>query len=91
MKNEAIYLGPGTTYVVDPAKAAAGTKSDDPTGPVYYSTISAALAAAPSGGAVTVRPGTYNERLLIRRPVKLVATTGAVLSWKSDKPYEAAG
>ena len=68
---------------VDPSKAAAGT-------PNTYSTISAALAAAPAGGEVIVSSGMYNERLIINRPVTLFATTGAVLSWKSDKPYEAA-
>ena len=80
-----IRIPPGQSYVVDPAKAAAGGL-DEP----VFSTISAALDAAPSGSAVVVKPGTYNERLFIRRPIKLLASTGAVLSWKSDKPYEAA-
>ena len=70
-----------TALTVDPANAPANNT---------YSTISAALAAAPSGGVVKVRAGTYNERVVIRKPVKLLASTGAVLSWKSDKPYEAA-
>ena len=67
--------------IVDPANAAAANT---------YSTISAALAAAPNGGEVIVRPGTYNERVVIRKPVTVFAATGTVLSWRSDKPYGAA-
>ena len=81
--------------MVDPAKAANGLEDPlaEPVG--AYSTISAALAAAPAGATVVVRPGTYNERVFIRRPVKLLADrrpdgTGAVLDWKGDKPYECA-
>lgn len=79
---EQTFFFPGAPLIVDPAKATTDSE--------YFATISSALAAAPSGAAVLIRAGTYNERLVIRRPVKLSAATGAVLSWKSDKPYEAA-
>ena len=82
MEKEQLFF-PGKPYVVDPAKAATGE-------PMTYSTIAAALAAAPSGSVVIVRAGTYNERVSIRKPVRLLGSSGAVLSWKSDKPYEAA-
>ena len=35
-----------------------------------YSTISAALAVAPSGASVIVRAGTYSERLTLTRSVR---------------------
>ena len=82
MKGEMTFF-PGTPFFVD--QAAAPASAAEP----IYSTISAALAAVPSGGVIIVREGTYNERLFIRRPVKLLCNR-AVLSWKSDKPYEAA-
>ena len=77
-------------YVVDPKRAAAGLEDPlaEPTG--AYSTISAAVAVAPSGATILVRPGTYTERVRLTRSVKLLADKGAVLNWKSDKPYEAA-
>jgi len=77
--NEVEFFPISSAFNVDPT-AADGA----------YSTISAALSAAPSGSTVVIRPGAYNERVLIRRPVKLFALTGAELSWRSDKPYEAA-
>jgi hypothetical protein len=36
-----------------------------------YTSIQAALDAAPAGAVITVRPGTYEENLTIRRPVTL--------------------
>ena len=77
-------------FVVDPAKAAAGLEDPlaEPVG--AYSSISAALAAATSGATVIVRPGVYQERIKISRSVVLKAEPGAILSWESDKPYEAA-
>ena len=90
MKQEMDFY-PGTPYIVDPAAAAAAATSPMlAEQPGSYSTISAALSDAPSGGVVIIRPGTYNERLIVRKPVKLLASTGAVVNWKSDKPYEAA-
>lgn len=77
-------------FVVDPRKAANGL--DDPLSePVgAYSTISAALSVAPADATIMVRPGAYVEQLMITRPVRLLADAGAELTWKSDKPYEAA-
>jgi len=84
---------PTHTYAMDGAveftKISEAACIVDPANPTAYSTISAAIAAAPTGGEVIVKPGTYNERVFIRKPVTLFATTGAVLSWRSDKPYEA--
>ena len=77
-------------YVVDKEKAANGLEDPlaEPIG--AYSTISAALAVAPRGATVLVKPGSYTERLIVRQPMKLLAEPGATLSWTSDKPYEAA-
>jgi len=77
-------------YIVDPQKAANGLEDPlvEPEG--AFSTISAALAVAPSGATVIVRPGEYNERVFVRQPVQLLADAGTVVTWKSDKPYEAA-
>jgi len=55
-----------------------------------YSTISAALAVAPKGATVVVRPGLYAERVFLKSEVTILADRGAVLAWKSDRPYEAA-
>ena len=77
-------------FVVDKSKATAGLEDSlvEPVG--AYSTISAALAVAPSGATVLVEPGRYFERVTITRPVSLRAKAGALLVWESDKPYEAA-
>ena len=77
-------------YIVDAKRAAAGLEDPLIETEGAYSTISAALAVAPSGAKVIVRPGLYMERLTITRPVSLLADPGAVVNWKSDKPYEAA-
>lgn len=77
-------------FVVDPRKANAGLMDPlaEPVG--AYSTISAAVAVAPSGATIIVRPGVYNERVTIIRPITLMADGDVTLSWKSDRPYEAA-
>ena len=78
-------------YVVDIQKAAAGLEDPlaEPEG--AFSTISAALAVAPAGSTVLVRAGTYTERVFVTRPgIQLLAEPGAVVAWRSDKPYEAA-
>ncbi|EOD05651.1 hypothetical protein EMIHUDRAFT_359919 [Emiliania huxleyi CCMP1516] len=74
-----IAFFPGAPYIVDPAMTEVNT----------FSTISAALAAAPSGSTVIVRPGTYNERLIIRKTVNLLCPR-VVLDWTSGTAYEAA-
>ena len=53
-----------------------------------YSTISAALLAAPKGATVVVRPGLYTERVFLKSDVSILGDKGAVLSWTSDRPYE---
>ena len=53
-----------------------------------YSTISAALSAAPKGATVVVRPGLYTERVFLKSDVSILGDKGAVLSWTSDRPYE---
>ena len=58
--------------------------------PGAYSTISAALSAAPKGATVVVRPGLYAERVFLKSEVSILGDKGAVLAWKSDRPYEAA-
>jgi len=77
-------------FVVDPRKADAGLIDPlaEPVG--AYSTISAAVAVAPSGATIIVRPGVYNERVTIARPINMIADGDVTLSWKSDRPYEAA-
>lgn len=45
------------------------------TAPKHYSTISAAVAAAPSGSTVMVCPGTYSEQVIIRTPLDLMGIT----------------
>ena len=57
-------------------------------GGAYWSTISAALSAAPKGATVVVRPGLYTERVFLRSDVSILGDKGAVLSWTSDRPYE---
>lgn len=66
----------------------AGTGTTEPVG--SYSTITAALAVAPKGATVLVRPGLYRERVFLKSEVSILADRGAVLDWKSDRPYEAA-
>ena len=78
MKSSIAFF-PGAPYIVDPAMTEVNT----------FSTISAALAAAPSGSTVIVRPGTYNERLIIRKTVNLLCPR-VVLDWTSGTAYEAA-
>jgi len=77
-------------FVVDPARATAGLADPliEPTG--AFSSISAALAVAPAGAVVIVKPGIYMERIVVQRGVQLLAEAGATLTWRSDKPYEAA-
>jgi hypothetical protein len=41
-----------------------------------YTTISAAIAAAPAGGVVNVCPGTYAEQLLIDKPLTIQGVNG---------------
>lgn len=77
-------------YVVDPRKAANGLEDPLAESDGAYSTISAALAVAPSGASVVVRAGTYAERLTLTRSVRLLADAGAVLDWKSKGPNEPA-
>lgn len=77
------------SYVVDPAKASAGLEDPLVESEGAYATISSALAVAPSGAKIIVRPGTYRERLTISRAVSLQADPGAIVDWRSDKPYEA--
>ena len=67
-------------FVVDPRAEPGGA----------YSTISAALSAAPKGATVVVRPGLYAERVFLKSEVSIECDKGAVLAWKSDRPYEAA-
>ena len=75
-------------FVVDPRKALAGLTDPDSEPVGAYSTISAALSVAPRDATVIVRPGMYTEQVTITRPVKLLADAGAVLTWKTDRPYE---
>ena len=77
-------------YVVDPRKAANGLEDPLAESDGAYSTISAALAVAPSGATIVVRAGTYAERLTLPRSVRLLADAGAVLEWKSKGPNEPA-
>jgi hypothetical protein len=56
---------------------------DDDFGPgeldaTHFATVTAALAAAPTGGTVVVRSGTYVEALVLERPVTL---RGACAAW----------
>ncbi len=61
----ALYVWNGTS----------GSRKGSPTGGCAhpeFSTISAAVAAAPSGGKVVVCPGTYREDVVILQPLTLV-------------------
>lgn len=42
-----------------------------------YQTITAAIAASPPGGTLVVCPGTYSERLVIGKPLRIIASGGA--------------
>lgn len=55
----------------------------DPDGDDTYGNISAAVAAADAGETITVRPGTYEETVRLRKSVTLVAPEGAVLDGRS--------
>ena len=59
----------GATEFVSPSGAAsnAGTGCSSAT----FTSISAAVAAAPSGGKVVACPGTYHEDVLVQKPLKL--------------------
>ncbi|MBK7098120.1 MAG: hypothetical protein IPH58_06910 [Sphingobacteriales bacterium] len=41
-----------------------------------YSTISAAVIAASAGETITVYPGTYDEMIIINKPLTLVSASG---------------
>lgn len=51
-----------------------------------YLTITAALAAASSGDTIVVRPGTYNERNLLKNGVNQHYENGAVINWTGTGP-----
>ena len=77
LPHRAIAQGPAR-FVVDSQAEPGGA----------YSTISAALSAAPKGATVVVRPGLYTERVFLKSDVSILGDKGAVLSWTSDRPYE---
>lgn len=77
---KAAYAVDEMPYIVDSSQSVAGS----------YKSISAAVAAAPAGGSVVVRAGTYNEQVFIDRPLTVMADAGTLIQWKSDRPYEAA-
>ncbi|MGP4014276.1 right-handed parallel beta-helix repeat-containing protein [Saccharopolyspora sp. 5N708] len=54
-----------------------GHLSVAPGRPDAYPTIGAALLVATDGAVVTVRPGRYEENLVVTRPVKIAAEDGA--------------
>jgi hypothetical protein len=61
--------GGGALYVAPTgASGHAGTSC----GSATYSTIGAAVAAAPSGGTVVVCHGTYHEDVLVQQPLRLI-------------------
>ena len=53
-------------------------------GPGQYRTISEAIKNAPSGGNILVRPGLYQESLVIDRPVQITGDTTGEVKIESD-------
>lgn len=66
---DAPFPPPSATHIVDPT-ADGGT-------PLVFRTISAAVAAAPSGAVIAVRPGTYLEELLTQKSLTIVGQCAA--------------
>ncbi|WP_083473375.1 right-handed parallel beta-helix repeat-containing protein [Frankia sp. R43] len=52
-------------------------------GPGAFTTVTAALHAVTAGGTVSIAPGRYPERLVLDRPVRLVAERGPGTVWLS--------
>jgi parallel beta-helix repeat protein len=74
---------PGTVYASAP--------SSRPCGAPDYSTISAAVAAAPSGGRVVVCPGTYSEDVVVDEPLTIQGFGATVDPGTAENsPYYAA-
>ncbi len=64
----------------DPGPTPSGSLQVCPTGAPFTS-IAAAIAAAPSGATIQICPGTYRERLSINaKPLSLVGTGGAAVT-----------
>lgn len=71
----AVASGGGTLYVSPHGSAAkAGRNCDTAT----FTSISAAVTAAPSGGTVFVCPGTYHEDVLVQKPLRLVGDRATI-------------
>ncbi|HEY6494592.1 MAG TPA: right-handed parallel beta-helix repeat-containing protein [Trebonia sp.] len=51
-----------------------------------YSSISAAVAAAKSGGTVVVCRGTYHAQVVVSKPLNLVGKPGAIINAKGQPP-----
>jgi nitrous oxidase accessory protein NosD len=67
----------GSTYYVSPWGHTGA--SDDSCHTAAHSSISAAVAAASSGDTVVVCDGTYDEQVVVRKPLTLVGRDGAVI------------
>ena len=63
----------GSTVYVSPRAASTGAGTSCWT--ASYSNINAAVAAVGPGGTVVVCPGTYDEEVVVTKPLNLVAGT----------------
>ena len=81
--NDARRIIPSRAIPSGPSPVQPPTRPSLPTGPIRvpgdYSSISAALQAAPEGAEIHVSRGTYRGDLLIARPVAITGEEGAVI------------
>jgi parallel beta-helix repeat protein len=75
-----LAVGPGAAEAAPPAgdTVFVSLTSSPFCGPSTYNSISAAVAAVPSGGTVVVCPGTYSEDVVVRQPVTIIGFDATV-------------
>jgi nitrous oxidase accessory protein NosD len=80
----AAQAGTATTLYVSPS----GTHgaADTSCSTARYSNINAAITAARSGGTVVVCKGTYKTQAIVRKPLRLIGKSGAVINAKGQSP-----
>jgi hypothetical protein len=77
----------GASHVVYVSHSAAKTGADTSCKTARYRDINTALGAVSAGGTVIVCAGTYDEQVVVTKPVSLVGR-GAIINAKGQKPLK---